>query len=98
MLEFLKNTAKTTSGTRIGKKKEQVTREEEADIDEPAEPILPPAKAANKKAPPPQPEVPKPLPPCEGPVIKTVSMKVIELGPGESFYHAESGTLFMGKA
>jgi ribosomal protein L37AE/L43A len=46
MLEFLKATAKTTSGARIEKKRQEQTRAEEADIEEP---ILPPAKSANKK-------------------------------------------------
>ena len=46
----------------------------------------------------PQPDTPKPTPPCENPIIREVTMKIVELGPGESFYHKESNTLFMGKA
>ena len=43
-------------------------------------------------------DAPKATPPCENPAVKEVTMKIVELGPGQTYYHAESGILFVGKA
>lgn len=98
MVDFLKGSAPKVSGKRVAARKKARDEEEARDIDEPSDDVILPTKKASVPKPKETPVV-EPVAETIGkcPKAKEVTMKVVELSPGQTFYCKESGILFICK-
>ena len=88
MVKFLKDTAKTTSGSRIVKRKKAEKETAEEDI---SEPIIPAVKTKGKKV-----KEPKDIPVVEScPDVEKVTMSVVRMKPGQNFYCKVTNTMYI---